>query len=243
MKAEQSAYARYYANWYTPERAERLFEHYGRELGPHLPASREAHCLDVGCGSGMLLRYLRREGYHALQGIEVNPEQVAEAKDLQGLIVVVDDTSRWLREHPHAFDFITCIDVLEHIPREERIEFASALRGALRPGGQLVCTVPNANAGLAGRWRYNDYTHRVSFTEHSLAFLLRAAGFEELQVLPSEIYRLPDARGAWLKRPVASLLRRVVRANRRLEFVAEFGVEEGWSVPLTLNLKAIARLP
>lgn len=240
---EASAYARYYAGWYaaTPELRAGIFAHYARELGPHLPAAAAARCLDVGCGAGMLLRYLRSRGYRDSVGLEVNALQVAQATDLTGAIVVVDDTAAWLRERPASFDLITCIDVLEHISRADRVDLVRELRRALRPDGRLICTAPNANAGLAGRWRYNDYTHRVSFTEHSLTYLLRAAGFAAIEIFPSEIYRLPDRRGGWLKRPAAALLRGVTRALRRLEYIAEFGVEEGRTPPLTLNLCAVAR--
>ena len=127
------------------------------------------------------------------------------------------------------------------MPRGERVRFTSALRGALAPGGLLLCTTPNANAGLGMRWRYIDDTHHTSFTEHSLTFLLRAAGFDDVRIAPSEIFRQPDVRGAWIKGPAAALLRRAVRAARRLEYVAELGVEEGFGVPLTVNLLARAR--
>jgi hypothetical protein len=40
--------------------------------------------------------------------------------------------------------------------------------------------VPNANSIVSSRWRYNDYTHFTSFTEHSLYFVLKNAGLDEI---------------------------------------------------------------
>ena len=40
--------------------------------------------------------------------------------------------------------------------------------------------MPNANSIVSSRWRYNDYTQFTSFTEHSLYFVLKNAGLDEI---------------------------------------------------------------
>ena len=118
--------------------------------------------------------------------------------------------------------------------------FVTSMREALSDEANLICTVSNANASLAARWRYIDWTHTTSFTEHSLDFLLHNAGFRNIRILPGEAGR--SVRFPWLPRRVSFgyWAWRFFRFLRRLEMMAEFGSEQGRTIPLSLNLMAIA---
>src|SRR5438105_2349301 len=48
----------------------------------HFPPNREAKILDLGCGSGTFIHFLRESGYHSVSGIDCSPEQVAIAREL-----------------------------------------------------------------------------------------------------------------------------------------------------------------
>lgn len=74
-------YARY--NTYTrrptvqDERTRRIvFRAFERTLGPWLPADRTTPILDIGCGEGALLAFLRARGYTNLAGFDLSPENV-----------------------------------------------------------------------------------------------------------------------------------------------------------------------
>src|SRR2546425_12056510 len=47
----------------------------------YFPANREAKILDVGCGAGLLLYFLREAGYMRLWGIDTSPEQIQDARN------------------------------------------------------------------------------------------------------------------------------------------------------------------
>jgi SAM-dependent methyltransferase len=215
---------------------------YRRVLGPHLSGRKDTRVLDVGCGGGYALMALRELGYTNLAGVESDAGQVASCA-AKGLgVAQVADTAAFLRSRAGSYDLLLCLDVIEHIPHGEQLPFAAALAAALAPGGTLVCSVPNANSTLAGRWRYNDWTHHGSFTEHSLDLLLHSAGFADITVGEVEFHTRPvnwwlpflgGARHWWALR--------FFRAWRRLEVMAELGPQEGRSVPLSLNLLAVAR--
>ena len=51
---------------------------YRRDIGPLLPPPSAGPVVDIGCGSGQLVRCLIADGYDAA-GIDVSPEQVALA--------------------------------------------------------------------------------------------------------------------------------------------------------------------
>lgn len=237
-------YTRYYRTWHpdTPEHRLAMIAFNRRILAPHLPADLGAPMVDVGCGGGFAMLALRELGYRTVTGIDADEGQVATCRSRGLAVEMATDTAGWLRSRAGAFQVILLLDVLEHVPVAEQLDFVSALAGALEAGGRLICSVPNANAALAGRWRYNDWTHQSSFTEHSLDFLLFNGGFGEITVSALEFMQRP--RNAWW--PLASGARhwwafRFFRLWRRLEMMAELGPQQGRGVPLSLNLLGVAR--
>lgn len=151
-------------------------------LGGDLPADRSAPIVDIGCGYGFTLRALRDAGYSNLVGLEISTQQAEQAKRAGFVVEVTDDTTGWLRERPGRFALAVLFDVLEHVPPSAQVEFLRSIHASLKPGGVVLLTVPNANAILSSRWRYNDFTHHSSFTEHSLFFVLKNAGFESIEM-------------------------------------------------------------
>lgn len=140
----------------------------------------DSKILDVGCGFGFALGGLRLLGYHNVTGVEQSPQQAEVCRNAGFHVDVTDDTVAWLKDQPESFDGIVLFDVLEHVPVSIQIDFLRAIHHALRPNGKLMLTVPNANSILAARWLFNDYTHKSSFTEHSLNFVLKNSGFKNI---------------------------------------------------------------
>ena len=237
-------YTRYYLKWHqdTPEHRARMVEMYRRILAPFVPKDRDAHILDVGCGMGFALSTLLSLGFQNIAGFDCDEGQVRACKQagLNVGLVESEQTISYLRARPRTFDFILSLDVLEHIPNDTVLEVVSSISSALKPEGRFLCSVPNANSAIAERWRYNDWTHHNSFTEHSLDFLLFNGGFGKIEIYPEEFLVRP--KHAWL--PVGGArhwwLFKFFRTWRRLEMMAELGPAQGRLVPLSLNLLATA---
>ncbi len=235
-------YNRYYGRWHTRDQADRQRQQrqVGRLLAGVLPSDMATPILDLGCGGGYALLTLRALGYQNLLGLDRDPGLV-EACRRDGLpMAEPGDAGEFLVSHPGCFGLILAFDLLEHIAIDRQIELVSAIHGALLPGGTFLCTVPNASSPIAPRWRYNDWTHTSTFTEHSLDFLLFHGGFRHIVVTGSEL--APRPRLPWLPRPATLRywLRRGCRLAHRLEAVAEFGFTEGRQIPLTPNLRGVA---
>src|SRR5690349_7061935 len=83
------------------ERDRRLFSALYRRF---LPARRDAEILEVGCGSGSFLHYLRSEGYQRVHGVDIAAEQVTLARSLGIEDVEAADALPYLAAHPAAYD-------------------------------------------------------------------------------------------------------------------------------------------
>jgi SAM-dependent methyltransferase len=117
-----------------------------------------------------------------IEGVEVSSQQAERARRSGLNVSVVENTRDRLDARPGHFSAILLLGVLEHVAGPLQIPLLRSIFRSLRPDGRVIVQVPNANAILASRWRYNDPTHYCSFTEHSLYFVLRNAGFENIQI-------------------------------------------------------------
>ena len=222
---------------------------YAQLLSPHLPADKNIRILEIGCGMGFALAAMRQWGYSSLEGVDTHPDAVESCKAKNLDVFLVQDTVTFLSQRTRTYDLILALDLIEHLPCIDQLDFARAIQEALAPGGKLICTVPNANSALASRWRYIDWTHHISFTEHSLDFLLHNAGFSDIRILSSDAGGRFPYRHFFSRRFLEKnfwqdflhhLIFKSVRFFRRLEMIAELGWNEGRPVPLSLNLLGIA---
>jgi SAM-dependent methyltransferase len=141
---------------------------------------RSACLLELGCGDGALLEYLRSRGFVGPRGIDVSPEQVALAR-ARGVPATCGDALSYLQTCDTEFDAILAVDVFEHLTREELVQLAPRVHAALRPGGRLLVQTANGAGLLPGQVIYGDLTHQTVFTPASLGQLLTQAGFSNLR--------------------------------------------------------------
>lgn len=123
-----------------------------------------------------------------MQGIDVSPEQVSEAKAMGINQVDVADASIFLKEHKDTFDAILAIDVIEHFTKDELLSFIDLASGSLKKNGMLLFRTPNMDAPLTSVYSYGDFTHECLLNKSSALQVMASAGFAKAEVFPSMIF-------------------------------------------------------
>ncbi|MDP8242564.1 MAG: class I SAM-dependent methyltransferase [Candidatus Hinthialibacter antarcticus] len=143
-------------------------------------------CLDVGCASGRTAATFQRLGWDA-HGIDVDPQAIAVAQE-HGLEVSVAHLEQL--ELDKLFDFITLVDVIEHVRDPKALmQRASQL---LKPGGAVYIKTPCADSlphRLVGERWLESAEHVQFFSQRTLTKLVEEAGFK----IAASSYYVDDA--------------------------------------------------
>lgn len=146
-----------------------------------LPGDKDIRILDIGCGNGQMLYALKQRGYSNIQGIDLDADAVRWANE-NGIDCQNIDVFEYRTEC--RFDFITMNHVLEHLPKKEVIRLLAHIReDLLGADGMFMVRVPNAQAYTGCYWAYEDFTHETLYTAGSLQYVLRCAGYKEVQFI------------------------------------------------------------
>ncbi len=147
-----------------------------RDLPPN------SRVLEVGCGTGQNLVYLRKESplskqIDSLVGFEPalphSPPQSSELAPTDRLRTTLPE----LTSSPH-FDALIATDVLEHL--DDDIREMRHWMALLRPGARVLITVP----AFEFLWSHHDELlgHRRRYTLTSLRHFARLSGLKEIDI-------------------------------------------------------------
>lgn len=142
--------------------------------------------LDIGCGFGQFINALAQTGIKNIKGIDVSNTSVNYCVDKGLHVEHVKSIEEYSVNHKKEYDFIVMSHVLEHIEKKSIIKTLLFIKTMLKDNGALIVMVPNAQSTTGCYWAYEDFTHTTLFTVGSLLYVLRAAGFQEIQLLDPE---------------------------------------------------------
>jgi 2-polyprenyl-6-hydroxyphenyl methylase/3-demethylubiquinone-9 3-methyltransferase len=103
--------------------------------------------LDVGCGGGILSEAMARAGARVL-GIDLS-QPVLDVAELHAMEAKIPAAYRAVaaeelaQEQPAAFDLVTCMEMLEHVPNPAAS--VRALAELVKPGGDVIVSTLNRN--------------------------------------------------------------------------------------------------
>ena len=139
--------------------------------------------LDVGCGGGILTEAMARDGA-SVTGIDLGDKalRIAQLHMLEsGVNVRYEAVSaeEYAQAHAGAFDVVTCMELLEHVP--EPPSTVAACAQLARPGGRVFFSTINRNP--------KSYLLAVIGAEYVLKLLPRGTHDYARFIKPSELTR------------------------------------------------------
>lgn len=137
-----------------------LLEHFGQKK-----MEAGARLLDLGSADGALPRVAKTHGVEAA-GLDITDGVNFETDRLP-----CDD---------QTFDVVTAVSLIEHL-RSPTMMLSETLR-VLKPGGAFIAVTPNWR--FSYRFFYDDPTHLHPYSDRSMGFLLKSAGFDPVAVVP-----------------------------------------------------------
>jgi len=141
--------------------------------------------LEIGCGTGQFLDYLRHKGAREVDGVELDRRAVQVMNPELAARVRVCDVWDFLADTGFgtAYDRIVLLDVLEHFSYIEAAELLGQLASRLRPSGMITVRVPNMASPWGRMHQFGDLTHKSAYTPESLKQLAAATGYRVRAVL------------------------------------------------------------
>lgn len=138
-----------------------------RWLAEHLP--KDAAVFEPGCGSGVNLLWLAKQGFSRLMGSDISAEAVALSRELAkelgtSLDVWQDDCTKPTRL-PQQLDGIVSVNWLYHIPQATLQGFLKMYSPALKKGGIVVCDMITRHYDRAVNNQYHSKDWKLPLHE------------------------------------------------------------------------------
>ncbi|OGF67040.1 MAG: hypothetical protein A2Y62_10830, partial [Candidatus Fischerbacteria bacterium RBG_13_37_8] len=154
--------------------------------------------LEIGCGAGLTLEYLKTKGAAYVAGVDKSSEAIKVALDKRiDAAICADIETEELPFDEKEFDYIILADLLEHLYNPwDTLKRVTRL---LKNDGYILMSIPNVkyflilwNLIFHDEWRYSDAgildnTHLRFFT---LTEIMRLIDYACLKIAKIECYRL-----------------------------------------------------
>ncbi len=139
--------------------------------------------LDIGCGGGILTESMAKRGAK-VKGIDLGEAPLAVAKlhakeenlDLEYQAISAEDIAQ---QEPNAYDIVTCMEMLEHVPDPAAIVAACA--NLVKPNGHVFFSTINRNP--------KSFLFAIVGAEYVLNLLPKGTHHYEKLIRPSELDR------------------------------------------------------
>ncbi|HTU65498.1 MAG TPA: bifunctional 2-polyprenyl-6-hydroxyphenol methylase/3-demethylubiquinol 3-O-methyltransferase UbiG [Steroidobacteraceae bacterium] len=150
---------------------------------------RAARALDVGCGGGLLAESLAKAGAK-VTAIDLAPTMIETARlhALDGGLTIdyrVESAESVRAANAGAFDVVTCMEMLEHVPDPGAT--LGVLAALVRPGGDVFVSTINRNL--------KSFALAIVGAEYLARLVPRGTHEYERLLKPSEIARFARAAG------------------------------------------------
>jgi nucleoside-diphosphate-sugar epimerase/2-polyprenyl-3-methyl-5-hydroxy-6-metoxy-1,4-benzoquinol methylase len=178
--------------WEAPEDIEKGYDKfatfYKHNYLKHFPADKNSKILAISCGPGYMVNLLNINGYNNVLGIDSMPQKIFPAK-VRNLNCEAARALDFLDENEEPFDVIFCEQEINHLSKNEIIDFFKYCYDNLKKGGNLIVhSLNGANPFVGSENLSLNFDHYNTFTEKSLAQILEFCDFENIKIIPLKLY-------------------------------------------------------
>lgn len=189
-----------------------------RWLRGWLPEAPTAKCLDLASGCGEMMYLLQRLGYSNSTGVDICQSELEQARHFLKGDLVNEDILTYLQNQPtETIDFVSALNILEHLPKDKLYQVLREVRRVLRRDGVLVAMVPNAVSPFGALTRHWDITHEWAFTTNNFRQLASLIGFGDVA------FRECGPKPHGIISALRYLLWHLIRLGLALRFLVELG--------------------
>lgn len=147
------------------------------------------HILDIGCGGGILAESLAKQGATVL-GVDACESAIAAAKKhaatqklpLTYTVSTIEDLLK-KSDYIGAYDIVTCMEMLEHVPHPDQIIAHVAM--LLKPGGLLFASTLNRTP--------QSFLFGIIGAEYILGMIPKGTHSYQSFIKPSELRRWAES--------------------------------------------------
>jgi 2-polyprenyl-3-methyl-5-hydroxy-6-metoxy-1,4-benzoquinol methylase len=174
------------------------YGNYRQDILPLVP-KHVSRVLEIGCGTGNTLAYLKSNGYcDWVCGVELFPEAAIQAATKLDRLYETNVEEQKLPVELNSIDLILCLDVLEHLVDPHKV--VAYLDTLLAPGGKIIASIPNVRHNsvviplvFKNKWNYQDggvldNTHLRFFVKDTAVSLMKSSGLQLESCIGSNFY-------------------------------------------------------
>ncbi|MCO5141911.1 MAG: class I SAM-dependent methyltransferase [Oligoflexia bacterium] len=199
----------------------------------HLPPSKNTKILDVGCGNGRVLNFLKSQGYENFLGVDIDSKSLEEiSTDLKTKTLLINNLSDFLKSENTQYDCIIAKDVIYYFTRSEATKIMREIASKLNTNGKIIIEIFNGAQLTAAYTANKDLGIQTVYTEHSLKQLLDSAGLKVTHIFGQ-------------KQPYIGVKKRILNLILsffyKFVFLAERGVDENNPKIFTKSIIAVAQ--
>lgn len=178
--------------WEGPSNIEKgytsFYKFYKHNYLKHVPEDKNSRILVVSCGPGYFVEMLNKHGYNNVTGIDSFADKVEHAKK-RDLNCQTASAFEFLEESETPYDVIFCEQELNHLTKNEILEFVALCWGKLGKGGTLISHGLNGANPITGPEALaQNFDHYNTFTEYTVKQIMEHANFTDIKVIPLNLY-------------------------------------------------------
>lgn len=141
----------------------------------------QANGLDLGCGGGLLTEALAKLGAN-MTGLDASESAIMVAKahakiEKVNIAYHAERSDAYLKTAPKPFDFVICLELLEHLP--EPAQIIQDCANLVRPGGDVVFSTLNRHP--------KSFVHAILGAEYILKLVPKTTHRYDWFIKPSEL--------------------------------------------------------